>query len=108
MRTLNNQKRREDICALRKSRDCGTKQNARLVRISHEVILECDASRRRRSAMARRNLRIALSVCPSKHRTPNAELLCIGRSAMGDARFLRPSEWRGDLGEPLLRCDVGG
>src|SRR6266849_2924926 len=78
MRTLNNQKRREDICALRKSRYCGTKQNARLVRISHEVILECDASRRRRSAMARRNLRIALSVCPSKHRTPNAELCALG------------------------------
>src|SRR5439155_1876706 len=57
------------------------KQNARLVRILHEVLLECDASWRRRSAMARRRLRIALSACPSKCQAPNAEL-----SVLGDRR----------------------
>jgi len=61
----------------------GTKKNARLVRISHEVLLECDAPRRRRSAMARRRLRIALSAGPSEHQTPNFVEL----SALGDQRW---------------------
>jgi hypothetical protein len=47
----------------------------------------------------------------AKHQTLNAELcrtFCIRRSAMGDASFLRLSDWRDGLGEPLLRCDVRG
>ena len=41
--------------------------------------------------------------------TPNTQrrTFCIGRSAIGDASFLRPSDSREGLGEPLLRCDVG-
>ncbi len=89
-----------------RSPKASAKQNARLVRILHEVLLECDASWRRRSAMARRRLRIALSACPSKakHPTPNFLYWAIGDER---CKFLQWAEWRADLGELLLRCHLG-
>jgi hypothetical protein len=59
------------------------KQNAHLVRISHERFLEFDASRRCRGAIAGRELRIAYPACAIETQTPNADFL---QSATSDAQ----------------------
>jgi hypothetical protein len=58
-------------------------------RVSHEVLLECEASRRRRSAMARRRPRTAFHAWFNPERHPDAHAL----PKSGDCRTKRPRHW---------------